>query len=58
MTACSQPGCRDGWVWVDIDDDEHIKQRCPACERTAAESCINPNNCCGYCPPAENAPHD
>jgi len=45
-------------VWVDIDDDEHIKQRCPACERTAAESCINPNNCCGYCPPAENAPHD
>lgn len=30
---CFEPGCRGGWIWVDIDDDgESVRQRCPRCE--------------------------
>jgi hypothetical protein len=28
---CPNPECVDGWWWCDIDDGEHIKQRCSSC---------------------------
>jgi hypothetical protein len=28
---CPNPDCVDGWWWCDIDDGEHIKQRCSQC---------------------------
>lgn len=30
--VCFDPECRGGWIWVDIDDGETIRQRCPRCE--------------------------
>jgi hypothetical protein len=28
--ACADPECRDGWIFVDIDERHYVKQRCPS----------------------------